>query len=181
MLGWLDVGNVSNSLGEASEQDMIRVSESMQKAAYVGGQIRDDQIKNSFLAQFLTFLFQSIQHDEIWAMAVELFSKPSEALGWWATLLLHEMVALFLPFYAYKAQELGLDQTFPSLHYAIMLSQESYMGYVHTLYTHYPFYQKLDKDTLATLVASLLLYHHIVVVPEGKTFDDVLSSIRSAV
>ncbi len=71
----MDVGNVSNTLGEASEQDMIRVSESMQKATHMGAQIRDDQQKHNHLAQFLTFLFGAVQNDDIWSMSVELFSK----------------------------------------------------------------------------------------------------------
>lgn len=84
---------------------MIRVSESMQKAAQMGGQIRDDQKKNGFLSQFLTFLFSAVQNDDIRAMAVELFSRPDQN-GTNQTLSIYEMTALFLPFYAMKAQEL---------------------------------------------------------------------------
>ena len=72
----LEVSSNNNSLSEASEQDMVRVSESMQKAKHIGAQIRDDQKINTQLAQFLTYLFGTVQHDEIRTMSVELFSKP---------------------------------------------------------------------------------------------------------
>lgn len=84
---------------------MVRVSESMQKAAQMGGQIRDDQKKNGHLAQFLTFLFSAVQHDDIRAMSVELFSRQDASMLN-QTLAIYELVAMFLPFYSYKAQEL---------------------------------------------------------------------------
>ena len=158
---------------------MIRVSESMQKAAQMGSQIRDDQKKNTHLAQFLTFLFGAVQNDEIWSAAVELFSSMDTKINA-QVLAIYELVALFLPFYSYKAQELGLDLTFPSLHYAIQLSEADYIAYVRTLSSHYPLYATLDKDTLVSLISSLLLYHQLVVVPEGKTFDDIIAQVRSA-
>lgn len=84
---------------------MVRVSESMQKAAHMGSQIRDDQKKNTHLAQFLTFLFGAVQNDDIWSMSVELFSKNDPVSGA-QSLAIYELIALFLPFYSYKAQEL---------------------------------------------------------------------------
>jgi len=158
---------------------MVRVSESMQKAAQMGSQIRDDQKKNNHLAQFLTFVFTAVQNDEIRSMSVELFSKPDPVSGT-QTLAIYELVALFLPFYSYKAQELGLDMLFPSLHYAISLSQQEYMGYLRIVMGAYPLYATLDTITLGTLVTALLIYHRIIVVPEGKTFDDVATEIRAS-
>ncbi len=69
---------------------------------------------------------------------------------------------------------------FPSLHYAITLSQQDYLSYLRIVTREYPLYTTLDKDTLAILITSLLLYHRVVVVPEGKTFEDVSAPIRAS-
>ncbi|MBP6910265.1 hypothetical protein KBC03_01565 [Patescibacteria group bacterium] len=96
------------------------------------------------------------------------------------SLAIFEMLALFLPFYASKAQETGIDASFDTLRYEISLNGESYLGYVQLLYRIYPFYSQLDKDTLSSLIASLLLYHGLAVIEEGKTFEDFVRQIRPA-
>ncbi|MBP6910264.1 hypothetical protein KBC03_01560 [Patescibacteria group bacterium] len=68
-----------NTLGEATEQDMVRVNESMQKAKQMGQQIQGDQKKNAHLAQFLTYLFSAVNDDEIRSTTVELFSRPDQS------------------------------------------------------------------------------------------------------
>jgi len=76
----------------------------MQKAQQMGAQIRDDQKKNSHLAQFLTYLFSAVTDDEIRTMSVELFSRPDQN-NLTMTLAIYEMLALFLPFYTAKSHE----------------------------------------------------------------------------
>lgn len=75
----------------------------MQKAQQMGAVIRDDQKKNLHIAQFLTYLFSAVQDEAIWVIVVEVFTKYNTA---GPTLAVHEMVAMFLPFYAAKADEL---------------------------------------------------------------------------
>lgn len=50
----------------------------MQKAQQLGAQIRDDQKKNAHLAQFLTYLFNTVNDEEIRTISVELFSRPDQ-------------------------------------------------------------------------------------------------------
>lgn len=177
--GWIEsTGNI-NSLSEASEQDVVRVRESMQKAQQLGSQIRDDQKKNAHLAQFLTYLIGAVQSDEIRTVTVELFSKPDQT-GVSTTLALYEMIALFLPFYATKAHELWIDNSFPSLNYEIQLARESYIGYIKMLYRMYPLYESLDKDTLSSLAVSLLLYHNVIALWEGQTHAAIAQTLRHA-
>lgn len=145
----------------------------------MGAQIRDDQKKNAHLAQFLTYLFGAVNNDEIWSTSVELFSKM-DANNMSQTLAIFEMLALFLPFYAAKAQETGVHLSFEGVNYEISLSGESYIAYIQSLYRVYPFYHQIDKDTLSSLLASLLLYHGLAVIEEGKTFEEFVQRIRPA-
>lgn len=54
---------------------MVRVSENAKKAALIGGQIRDDQQKNSGLAKFLEFLFDAIKSDTVWSKVIPLCTR----------------------------------------------------------------------------------------------------------
>ena len=116
----IETGSDVNSLGEASEQDMVRVSENMKKAQQMGAHIRDDQQKNSELAKFLTYLFGAISDDAIRATAVTLFTRPDQT-NLNMTLAIYEMLALFLPFYIAKTEESGIGSAFPSIQYDLAL------------------------------------------------------------
>lgn len=175
--GAIETGTNVNSLGEASEQDMVRVRESMQKAQQMSSQIHGDQKKNTQVAQFLTFLFSAVQDDGIREVTVELFSKPDQVSNT-MTLAVYEMIGLFLPFYAYKAHELWLQESFP-VSYEIDLAPESYLQYITHLYRQYPLFESLDKDTLSQLLGGLLLYHRVVALEEGKTLTEYAATIRS--
>ena len=158
---------------------MIRVNESMQKAAQIGGQIRDDQHKNSHIAQFLSFLFSQITSDDVRAMSVDLFSELAEN-GVDKNLKLHEMIAIFLPLYASKAHDLKMDTIYPDIHFDIPTDQASYLGYLNAVAKVLPLYQQLDKDTLVSLIITLLEYHRLFVMPEHNDMNQVRQTIRAA-
>lgn len=144
----------------------------------MGAFIRDDQKKNLHIAQFLTYLFSAIQDEAIRVMAVEMFTKYTTA---GPSLAVNEMVAMFLAFYAAKADELGVQNSFPTIHYHISLAEESYVGYIKMLYREYPLYEQLDKDTLSSLITALLSYHGVVATDENTTIQDIVNRIRVSI
>ena len=144
----------------------------------MGGVIRDDHKKNTAIAHFLTFLFSAVSDDDIWAMVVDLFSV-ADGLGS-KSLAIYELIALFLPLYTLKAEELGLDTVFGDIPSRISLSRETYVSYVHDLRNHYPVYGEIDKDTLTALVISLLTYHHIVVLDTPESEQETRDFVRQS-
>lgn len=176
--GGIEGQNAVSNLSEASQEDLVRVSESMQKASQMGGAIREDQKKNSAIAHFFTFLFSAISDEDIWAMVVDLFST-NDGVGA-KSLAIYEIIALFLPLYALKADELGVTVLFPDVTTRISLSRDTYAAYIRELQNIYPLYREVDRDTLITLVISLLTYHHIVAFDTPESEQEAKDFIRQS-
>lgn len=179
----LETSNSGNTLSEASEQDMVRVSESMQKAKSIGAQIQSTQIQNTKLAQFLSYLLNTIQDENVWAILIDLFSKPDiETTSNDANMMfaVEEMVVLFLPLYVSQVEEYGIDEQFSAVSYRISLDEQSYLRYIHSLYNHYPLYEQIDKDTFSSLITALLVYHGLVQQTAERSLQDIVNEVRVA-
>ena len=152
--------NTSTSPSESSEvtqEDLIRVSESMKQAALVGGQIRWDQQKNRELAKFLEFLFNEVKSDQVRADVVELCTVP-DGSGKNLTLSLQEVVAFFLPFFQQEAEQHGVFAMFPTLPHLEWLWQDTYLAYIKMLRQHLPLFEKMDITRLESTLKDILQY-----------------------
>lgn len=179
----LETSNSWNTLSEASEQDMVRVSESMQKAKSIGAQIQATQTQNTKLAKFLSYLLNTVQDETVRAILIDLFSTPDEHTSSNEANMMfavEEMVALFLPLYLSAVQEYGIDEQFSHISYMISLDEQTYLHYIHSLYKTYPLYEQIDKDTFSSLITALLIYHGLVQETEERTLQDIVNQVRVA-
>lgn len=162
---------------EVSQEDMVRVSESMQKAAQIWWQIKWDSQKNSQIAKFLEFLFGEVKSDTIWEIIVELCSKTDG--GWMnMTLAVNELVMLFQPFFNHQFREQELQHIFPhEIPDVSPMNIDNYITYIRDIRQYYPLIQQMDADTLASLIVALIGYFGYGSVTEDKK-SEVIEAVK---
>ena len=156
--------NSAGTLGEnqeVSQEDMVRVSESAKKAVMAGGQVRTDQKKNGQIALFLEFLFDEIKSDDLWKEVIDMCMRP-DSLGKNMTLSVHEMIALFIPHYEWKAQELGVHDAIDHLPTWSNTMLDGYCEYVSALRKAFPHIHAMNLQKLATVTILMLAYVGVI-------------------
>lgn len=159
---WPDSGLNTASQGseskEVTQEDMVRVSESMKQAALVGWQIRWDQQKNAQLALFLEFLFGEVKNDHLWELVIALCSK-SDSAGFNTILSVQELILIFAPFFSHKFQELGLQHVFPhEVPTVYPITLDNYISYIKDIRSQYPLLQQMDTGVSAQLIVELFMH-----------------------
>ena len=183
MEGWMPIDMGANTVSqswewkEVSQEDMVRVSESMQKAAQMWWQIKWDSQKNGQIAKFLEFLFGEVKSDTIWEIIVELCSKTDG--GWMnMTLAVNELVMLFQPFFSHQFKEQWLQHIFPhEIPDVYPVNIDNYITYIRDVRQYYPLIQQMDSDTLASLIVALIGYFGYGSVTEDKK-NEVLNAVK---
>lgn len=162
---------------EVSQEDMIRVSESMQKAVQIWWQIRWDSQKNAQIAKFLEFLFSEVKSDAIWEIMVELCSKTD--WGWMnMTLAVNELVMVLQPFFSSHFKEQWLHHIFPhEVPEVHPMNIDNYITYIRDIRQYYPLIQQMDADTLSALIVALIEYFGYGSVAEDKK-NEVLNAVK---
>lgn len=183
MEGWMPIDMWVNSVSqwaewkEVTQEDMVRVSESMQKAAQMWSQIRGDSQKNAQIAKFLEFLFGQVKSDSIWEIIVELCSKTDG--GWMnMTLAINELVILLQPFFSHQFKEHGLQHIFQhEMPDVYPITIDNYITYIRDVRQYYPLIQQMDSDTLAALIVALIDYFGYGSVSEDKK-NEILDGVK---
>lgn len=153
---WLNTASHSSEWKEVTQEDMIRVSESMKQAALIWWQIRGDQQKNAQYALFLEFLFNEVKNDKLWELMIDVCSKPD---GTWfnTTLSIQELILFFAPFFEHKFHELGLQHVFqhevPWVH---PMSLDNYAMYFKDMRSYYPLMWQLDASIVAETIVTMI-------------------------
>jgi hypothetical protein len=96
---------------------------------------------------FLEFLFDEIKSDELWKELIDLCMRP-DSLGKGTTLSVNEMIALFIPHYDWKAQELGLHAALENLPTWNNTMLDGYCEYVSTLRKNFPHIAEMELQKL---------------------------------
>ncbi len=179
--GWPDmwVNTAATAPGESkevSQEDMVRVSESMKQAALVGWQIKGDQQKNNQVAKFLEFLFSAVKSDSIWELVVELCSK-TDSTGQSMTLAIDELVVFFAPFFPHQVQEHGIHIVFPHIPSSMVNSLQTYIQYIRDVRGYYPLIQQMSADALSALIVALAEYFDYGVIHEWKTREQMVELV----
>ncbi len=168
--------NTVGEWNEVSREDEIRVSENARKAAMIWWQIRDDQQKNTQLAKFLEFLFGEVKHDGIWEMIIALCTIQDSS-GRWLTLSLHEMIALFVPFFPHEVEQYGIEVVIEWLPHIAQVQIDTYSSYINALRKKYPLIHDMDTETLSKLSMTLLEYFGALQVLDAQR-DETVQSIK---
>lgn len=184
MEGWapidmgLNTASQSSEWKEVSQEDMIRVTESSQKAAQMWAQIRWDSQKNGQIAKFLEFLFSEVKDDKIREIIVELCSKAD---SWWfgMTLSINELALFFEPFFQHQFQEYWLKDVFPHEVPAVSpVNIDNYITYIRDIRQYYPLIQQMDSDTVSSLIVALIGYFGYGSVSEEK-LPEVIDAVKA--
>lgn len=117
---------------EISQEDIIRVNESLGEARKYRGKIWSSVASNSKLAEFIKHLVMSIDDNEFWER-LDCFWITSAL--WEPLFLAKTFVACLLPLYEEKADELWLSTEFP-LDYHFVVTFQTYMYYIQQLFAH---------------------------------------------
>lgn len=128
----INTGWESSDSGEVSQEDLIRVNESLGEAKRVRGQISWSIASNTKIAQFIHYLVMQIADNSFWD-ALDCFWVRKD-LGE-PYFLSHTFVACMLPLYEEKADELWLNKEFP-LDYHILVNFQNYILYVQQVFAH---------------------------------------------
>lgn len=173
---WLNTASTASESKEVTQEDMVRVSESMKKAANIGQQIKWDSQKNALIAKFLEYLFAEVKNDTVWEIVIAICSKPDHT--WFGMVLaIHELILLYAPFFATEFEHSWVKHAFeheiPEVH-PIWLDQ--YISYVRSIRQHYPLFQQVDQGTLASLILALIEYFGYGRVDADKK-DELLASV----
>lgn len=173
---WLNSNNSVGESSEVSQEDLVRVSENARKAALIWWQIRDDQQKNNQLAKFLEFLFSEVKNDHVWELIVSLCTVQDST---WRglTLSLHEMIAIFAPFFPDAIEEYGINTVIHDLPHVESLQIDTYSNYIHILRKKYPLIHSMDTTILAKLIIALLEYFDYIRILEEQR-QETIDSIK---
>ena len=163
---WYDTHEWSESAGswqeqhnKVSEADSKRIEQSQKKAKQMGWFIAKKKQQNSRIAQFITFILQEVENDEIYTYTLSLFFKEHPASG--SKIIASDMHALtfiwlFIPFYQSQAEEFGVLPPFKSfVHNTHSLSW--YTQYVTTLLTKYYKPEPQKWETMVTLIKTIII------------------------
>lgn len=175
---WLNTASSSSEWKEVTQEDLVRVSESMKQAANMWQQIRWDAAKNGQIAKFLEFLFGEVKSDSIWEVIVELCSKPDHT--WYGVVLaIHELIILFAPFFPSQFEHSWLDSVFQhEIPRVQPMNIDWYIAYIRTVRQYYPLLQQMDQATLASLILALIEYFGYGRV-EAEKKSEVLQAIQT--
>lgn len=158
---WLNTTGPIWEGAEVSEEDLIRVSESLHQAKVVHQQIQWAHQKNRKLADFLNFLMQEVKNDQIWKVLIELCTVQDST---WLnlTLALQELVAFFAPFFQEQAEQHGVYELFQNIPHVDHINSKSYKSYIEEVSTHSSIMKDMEKEKVDDLVELILGYfgHH---------------------
>lgn len=174
----LNTASSSSEWQEVSQEDLVRVSESMKQAANMWQQIRWDAQKNGQIAKFLEFLFGEVKNDAIWEVVVELCSKPDHT--WYGVVLaINELIILFAPFFPSQFEHSWLHAVFQhEIPHVQPISIDWYIAYIRTIRQYYPLIQQMDAMTLSSLILALIEYFGYGRVDAEKK-QEVLQAIQN--
>ncbi len=181
---WPDIGlgtvSTSGEWKEVSQEDMVRVSESMQKAAQMWAQTRWDSKQNAQVAKYLEFLFGEIKSDEIWWLLLDVCTKHDSS---WTNMVIavEELVMITYPFFRPQFEENWLKEVFqhqlPSI---AEVSLDSYVSYLRDVNYFYELIKQTSNEKLAKLAVALLEYFgYSAIAPEKKqeVYNDIIVRI----
>lgn len=174
----LNTASSSSEWQEVSQEDLVRVSESMKQAANMWQQIRWDAQKNGQIAKFLEFLFGEVKNDAIWEVVVELCSKPDHT--WYGVVLaINELIILFAPFFPSQFEHSWLHTVFQhEIPHVQPMTIDWYIAYIRTIRQYYPLIQQMDAMTLSSLILALIEYFGYGRVDAEKK-QEVLQAIQN--
>lgn len=174
-LWWgLDTNMGSNDGGkEVSAEDIVRVNESLGEARKYRGKIAGSVASNSKIAEFISFLFLTIDHTSF-REHLDCFVVVQPV---WEPLFLSKVfVACMLPLYPEKADELGLHKEFP-LDYHFLVTFQSYLMYVQQIFAHDTEARKADENKLKEFLKIVIeLWGIIMAEHESLEHIKVLNS-----
>jgi hypothetical protein len=152
-LGGFETGGTSSEGGkEVSQEDIVRVNESLGEARKYRGRIGSSIASNSKLAEFIKFLIITISADEFWDGLDAFWIRQD--LGE-PVFLGRTFVACMLPLYEEKADELELNKEFP-LDYHILVTFQNYLMYVQQVFAHDQESRKVDEKKLNAFLKTVV-------------------------
>lgn len=153
---WLNTTTSSEST-EVTQEDLVRVSESMKQAALIGWQIRWNQQQNRQLADFLQFLLDEVKDDTVREWIIQLCTVP-DSTGKNMTLALEDLVAFFVPFFQQEAEDKWVFVLFKEIPHVDALDSAKYVSYIQWLMGILPVMSKMNKADLERTINSILHY-----------------------
>ncbi len=169
--GWYDNYESAwqqNESGEKfNEADVLRVQEWNEKAKKVAKQIRSSKQQNNKLAQFLTFLLQTIKSDKIVKDLHSVFfkTKNHDENVTYIRKKINIMVVswVFVPFYPEKVKEFWLNEFYWEIYdHTNPINLTIYLDYLKKLSQTYHDNVPLDKGHFLNFLADIVIYYDLL-------------------
>lgn len=161
---FLDTGKVSNTVAEAKDEDLWRVTESMAKASQMRAQIKQMQQQDAIDAALLMLLFKHIS--DAWLLQ-ELFTMIVKQ-----SIPVRSLFPLFLPMlYQVVTQEAIKVLYTREFEQLAIISGDlvSYVWYIKPLRTYYPALQKIDFLSYIAYITKILQSYDLI---DMETMDE---------
>lgn len=177
-----ELGSIRSDVNQVTEEAVQRVQAQSKQAKQIAQQIKKDKAINNHLAQFLTFLMQTIQDEELIKALVATFFKstnPKNQIVYQRkNINTYVIVGFFVPFFLEEAQKakvfwfyehLEVNQAGSSLH--------SYIAYLRKISEMYHDDIPLDQGPLLTLII-LITKHYLN--KENRELDTIKQEVVQA-
>lgn len=160
-------GNVSEKIWEIPQEDLVRVTEQAQKAQQVARQIIQSKQDNAYFAQFLKFLIQKSELDDLFRELIKVFFVDQ----WHHQRVLDPQLlwGFFVPFYVEKVEELYLGKFYEQFGEWRSWNISSYVVYLKHLFQHFAYHtpeyiylQEISQDRIVDCVFLLTKYYGLV-------------------
>ena len=163
----LDVGwQPRSDVNKVTEEAVRRIQDQGKKAQQVHQQIQQDKATNTTIAQFLTFLMETIQNDRIVSLLYDVFFKTKNI----ETGITHLrkkinvfiIAGFFYPFYIKEADKFGVSVLFGELlPQTWTIDLHAYIQYIKKLAAKYHDIIALDQEHLLKLLFEIIKYFEI--------------------
>lgn len=166
----LDIGwTPRQDVNKVTEEAVRRIQEEAKKAQQIHQQIQQDKQASNKLANFLSFLINTIKDDKLISILYELFFKTKHPSTW--TIYLRKkintlvVVWFFFPFYIIEAKKIWVNLFFDDLLSQEPLNLTWYINYIKKLSAKYHDNIPLDSNILIDFLVLIIDHYKLYDVP----------------
>lgn len=163
---WLDIWWAPRQdINKVTEEAVRRIQEESKQAKQIHQQIQQDKQANDKLANFLSFLINTIKNDKLISLLYELFFKTKHPSNWVTYLRkkINTLVVIwfFFPFYLSEAKKIWINAFFEDIIWKEPINLTWYINYIKKLSVKYHDNIPLDPEILIEFLIIIIDYYKL--------------------
>lgn len=182
----LDIGWAPRQdINKVTEEAVRRIQEETKQAKQVHQQIQQDKQANNKLANFLSFLLNTIKDDKLISLLHELFFKTKHP-STWTTYIRKKINTLvvvwfFFPFYLSEAKKIWIASFFDDVLGNEPVNLTGYINYIKRLSAKYHDNIPLDSELLVEFLVAIISYYklHDIISLENEERQNFVLHVKN--